>query len=124
MFAAIFTDIVNIRRRVSSTVASRDVLNNPVYGDPTGWNLVYTGIRARLLWSGKDMIFASTGEIIKPSGVMYYSPNFTIMPQDRIITVSTPGYPSQIEYVVTSVVPGYLFNGKVSHYEAQLSLPI
>jgi hypothetical protein len=124
MFAAIFTDVVNVRRRTTSTAASRDALNNPVYGDPTVFPIVYTGIKVRILFSGKSMIFPATGEIIRPQGIMYYPTNLTILPQDRVVTVSTPGYPANIEYVVTSFVPGFLFNGKVSHFEAQLALPI
>ena len=124
MFSAIFTDLVNIRRRIAYTAASRDQLNNPVYGDPVSFSIVYIGIKVRILWSGKSMIFPATGEIIRPQGIMYYPTSITLLPEDRVVTLNTPGYPAGIEYVVTSFVPGYIFNGKVDHYEAQLALPI
>lgn len=119
-----FTDVVNVRRRGASTVASRDQLNNPVYGDPVSFPIVYTGIKVRLLWSGKTMVFATTGELIRPSGTLYYPTNIILLPEDRIVTVSVPGYANGVEYILTSTVPAFIFSGRVDHMEGQLSLPI
>jgi hypothetical protein len=119
-----FTDVVNVRRRVASTAASRDALNNPVYGDPVSFPIVFTGIKVRLLWSGKTMVFATTGELIRPSGTLYYPTNIILLPEDRIVTVSVPGYANGVEYILTSTVPAFIFSGRVDHMEGQLSLPI
>jgi hypothetical protein len=124
MFQSIYTDLVNVRRRISPTAASRDSLNNPYFGDPVSFPIVYTGIKVRILFSGKTMVFAATGELIYPSGVLYYPPNYTLLPEDRIITVNVPGYANGVEYILTSAVPAFIFSGKVDHMEGQLSLPI
>ena len=124
MISAILTDTVNITRRTDWTIASRDVLNNPSYGDPITWNIVYSNIKVRLAWSGKAMEIKSTGELIYPAGTMYIPKNYTVQPMDRVVTVSTPGYQSGIEYVIESVIPAFYANGLVDHYEAHLHLPL
>jgi hypothetical protein len=70
------------------------------------------------------MVFAATGEIIRPAGVVYYPPSITIQPQDRIVTVSCPGYPAGVEYLVKSVIAAFVGQGLVDHYEAQIAIPI
>ena len=132
MIAGIFTDQIDVRRRAQwdSSSLSRDSLNNPVYGEVnTDYQLVYENINVRMQFSGKSMVFVATGELIKPSGILYYPPDIVLLPQDRIITKSAPGYPSAtypsgIEYVVESFVPAFLINGVVDHYEATINLPI
>ena len=121
----VYIDQINILRRADSSSASRDSLNNPVYNDPTTWSAVYSNIKARLMWSGKSMVFAATGEIIKPQGICYIPANIIVKPQDRIVTVVTRGYPTGIEYVVTEIIEGYsMMNGPVSFQELKLALPI
>ena len=124
MINAIFKDIVNIKRRPATTTASRDSFNNPVYGDPTTWPVVLAGIPIRLAWSGKQMKVSSTGELIYPSGTLYYSRNYILMPEDRIVTVQTPGVPIGIEYVIEAIYPSYILHGVVDHYEGAVHLPI
>jgi hypothetical protein len=121
----LFIDTISVKRRKNTTSASLDILNNPIYGDPTTWDFVYTNIKARLLWGSKKMIFAETGELISPNGTCYIPANIKILPQDRIITVDTPGYSSNIEYVCESVIPGFsMLGGPIAFYEVELSLPI
>lgn len=124
MINGIFSDTVNASRRVSSTSASRDQFNNPIYGDPTTWPLIYTNIKVRLAWSGKQIRYSNTGELIYPSGTMYYSKFLTLKPEDRIITVVSPGIPTGIEYIIEAVYPSYILHGVVDHYEANVRLPI
>lgn len=132
MTANFFTDTIDIRRRTQwdSSSLSRDSLNNPVYGEVnTDYQLIYGNVKVRMQFSGKSMVFVATGELIKPSGVMYYPTSMTLLPQDRVITKSAPGYPdatfpSGIEYVVESFIPAFLINGVVDHYEAVINLPI
>jgi len=124
MIPAILKDLVNILRRIDPTTASRDVLNNPVYNDPTTWPVVYRNIYVRIAWSGKAMKISSTGELIYPTGIMYYPKNLTLQPMDRIVTVSTPGIPTGIEYTIEAVYPSFILHGVVDHYEASLHLPI
>jgi len=124
MINAIFTDIVNVKRRISSTTASRDTFNNPVYGDPTTWPIVLAGIRVRLAWSGKQMKVSNTGELIYPAGTLYYPKTFTLMPEDRIVTLNSAGEPNGIEYVVEAIYPAYIMHGVVDHYEGSVHLPI
>lgn len=109
--------LVTVKRRTST---GRDSLNNPTYGPPTsgaGWNTVYTNVSVRLAFSSKGINFAREGERIQPNGTMYYNPGVDIHPEDRVLT------DTGIEYVVTSVVPGYIFGKKVDHYEALVQLP-
>jgi hypothetical protein len=117
MIPGIFNTPVTVKRRVST---GRDSLNNPTYGNPTsgsGWSTVYASMPARLAFSSKAIQFATMAERPTPNGVCYYGPDYTVLSEDRILT--TDG----IEYVVTSVVPGYINNTVVDHYEALLALP-
>ena len=124
MLCNLFHDVVNITRRVDSSVASRDALNNPVYGAPDTWDIVYEEINIRLSFSGKDMKVSSTGELIKPQGTGYCSKALTLRPMDRIIIVSSLGAPTGTEYVIESVWASYIMNGVVDHYEFSYTLPI
>jgi hypothetical protein len=124
MLSNLFHDTVNILRRIDTSSASRDAFNNPVYGDPTTWNIVYTNLKLRLAFSGKGMKISSTGEILKPQGQGYCSKYINIRPEDRIIIVSSPGVAVGTEYVVESVWSSYLMNNVVDHFEFSFNLPI
>lgn len=117
MLNAYLQDIVTIKRRVSQ---GRDSLNNPVYGTPTsgaGWSTVYTNMPVKLAFSSKSLQFAQTGERPTPSGIMYYNPSYTLLLEDRILTVDG------IEYVVKSIVVAISVPNVTDHYEAILGLP-
>ena len=117
MLNAIFNVTVSIKRRVSYSSASRDSLNNPIYGAPTlTWSTVYSAMPARLAFSSKGIEFAPTGERVSPEGVVYYPPEYSLLPEDRVLT-------NGIEYVVVSIVPGFRDNQILDHYEAILKLP-
>lgn len=118
MLNAVFNLKVTVKRRASIAVASRDSLNDPIYGAPTAsWDTVYTNMPARLAFGAKPLQFAPIAERITPSGVMYIPQNYTIYHEDRILT------PDGIEFVVVSVVAGYLNNTVLDHYELLLALP-
>lgn len=117
MIQGLLNILVTIERRID---VGRDQLNNPTFGDPvsgTGWSVAYSNMPVRLAFSSKALQFAMTGERPNPSGVMYYNPEYSLQAEDRIIT------PDNIQYVVTSIVPGYVNGGIVDHYEAVLGLP-
>ena len=114
----IFNSKVTVKRRLAIGVASRDALNNPIYGAPTAtWNTIYTNMPARVAFTSKPIQFAPTGERILPIKILYIPPNFTVYHEDRILTADG------IEYVVTSVVPGYTNNTVIDHWELALDLP-
>lgn len=118
MLNAIFNTKVTVKRRLDLSVASRDVLNNPIYGAPTSsWNTIYTNMPCRLGFSAKPLQFAPTAERITPHGTAYVPKEYTIYHEDRIITSTG------IEYIVVSVVPGYLNNTVLDHYELEVALP-
>ena len=118
MLNAIYNLKVTVKRRLSISAASRDSLNNPIYGAPTAsWNTAYSNMPARLAFSAKPLQFAPTAERITPNGVMYIPPQYTIYHEDRIIT------PDGIEYIVVSVVAGYINNTVLDHYELEVALP-
>lgn len=122
MINSICTDTVNVLRR--ATNPSVDVLNNPSYGDPTDWPVVYQNIKIRLAFSGKQIKISSTGELVYPTATAYIPKNYTFKPMDRIVTVKSPGIQPGIEYVVEAVYPAYILNGVVDHYEANIHLPV
>lgn len=108
---------VTVKRRVST---GTDTFGNPIYGDPTdgsGWSTIYTNMMVRLAFSSKALQFAQSGERPTPNGIVYYQSSYTLQQEDRILT------PDGIEYIVTSIVPGYLVGNSISHYEAIVSLP-
>ena len=118
MLQSIFNSTVTVKRRTDSSIASRDIFNNPVYGAPTAsWQTIYTDMPCRLAFSSKPIQFAPTGERVTPNGVAYIPQNYTIYHEDRIITSGGT------EYVVTSIVPAYLNNNVIDHYEAIVELP-
>lgn len=119
MIPAIFNQNFQVYRRTSG---GRDALNNPTYGEPVsgaGWSLIYPVMLARLAFSSKSIQFAHTGERPTPSGILYYSADFVLQPEDRIFTPDT----KPIQYIVLSIVPGYIANQVIDHYEAILGLP-
>lgn len=120
MIQAIFNENVTVKRRIGIDVASRDSLNNPIYGVPTsgaGWSTVYTNMPCRLAFSSRALQFAMTAERVTPSGIMYYDVAYTLKHEDRILTSTG------IEYIVTSIADGYIINTVLDHYEALLDLP-
>jgi len=120
MIQNVFNTTVTVKRRLSIGAASRDALNNPIYGTPTsgaGWSTAYSNVPARLALSSKPIDFAKIGERITPSGVVYIPPEYTIQPEDRVLTVDG------IEYTVISVVPGYFQGTTLSHWELLIALP-
>lgn len=113
----LMNSLVTVKRRTST---GRDALNNPVYGSPTsgaGWSTIYTDMPARLAFSAKAIQFALTGERPTPNGVVYYQTAYNLQNEDRIITSDG------IEYIVVSIVPGYLTGNVVHHWEAIVALP-
>jgi len=124
MIPTAFTDVVHVTRRADSLTASRDALNNPAYGSPETWSYVYTNIKVRIAFSGKGIGFNEKGELVKPSGTLYFDKDLDIRHMDRIITVNCPGYAEGIEYVVTEVVPSFYGHGILSHKEGHVDLPI
>jgi hypothetical protein len=123
---ALFSQSVNVFRRTSTP--SRDALNNPVYGTPTsgaGWSQIYTSMPCKLAFSSKAIQFAQTGERPEPSGIMYFGSAYSLLEEDRVVTVTgLPTSSSTIEYVVVGIVPAYSTPNTVDHYEAVLSLPV
>lgn len=120
MIQAIFNTIFTVKRRADVGSASRDSLNNPVYGAPTAsWTTVYTGMPGRLALNAKPLQFAATAERITPNGVVYIPAGYTIYHEDRILTADT----NPIEYVVISVAVGYVQNNVIDHYELEIALP-
>ncbi len=119
MIQAIFNTTITVKRRAST---GRDSLNNPVYGAPTsgaGWSTAYSNVPARLAFSSKQIAFAMTGERPAPNGTVYIPPTYTIQVEDRILTADNP----LIEYTVVSIVPGYINNTVIDHWELIVALP-
>lgn len=118
MIQGIFNEPVTIKRRGSYTTASRDSINDPIYGAPTAsWTTVYTGMMARLAFVDNKLRFAQTGERLEPAGTMYFDKSYLVLPEDRVITSGN------VEYVVVGVVAGYVLNTVIDHWEAILALP-
>jgi hypothetical protein len=118
MINFLFNESVTIKRRLDVSIASRDSLNNPVYGAPTAsWTTVYSNMPCKLAFSGTPIEFAPTGERVKPQGVLYYSKDYTLQHEDRILT------PGGIEYVLTSIQTAYMTSQVISHMEGNLELP-
>ncbi len=114
---SLLNEAVDVYRRVS---ASRDALNNPVYGTPitgVGWNLIYSAMPCRLAFTDKRIEFAHGGERVKPYGTLYFSEDFALLQEDRIITTDN------IQYVVTSIRIAYKTGSIVDHYEGIVELP-
>lgn len=118
MINAIYNIKVTVKRRLGIAVASRDSMNNPIYGEPTAtWDTIYTNMPARLSFRAKPLQFAPIAERVTPNGVIYIPSNYTIYHEDRIIT------PDLVEYVVTSVAVGYINNQIIDHFELEVELP-
>lgn len=117
MQQSLLNENVDVYRRVAT---SRDSLNNPVYGVPvtgTGWNLVYPAMPCRLAFTDKRITFSRGGERVLPFGTLYFSADFALIQEDRIIT------PDNIQYVVTSIRIAYKTGSVVDHYEGIVELP-
>lgn len=117
MIPAIFNEKVTVKRRTST---GRDSLNNPIYGAPTsgaGWSTLYTNMPVRFAFNSKLSDFAMTGIRPSPAGVVYHGPQYILATEDRILTAGG------IEYTVVSIVPGYVNNNKIDHYEVLIALP-
>jgi hypothetical protein len=102
MQASLLNENVDVYRRVTVT---RDALNNPVYGVPitgAGWNVVYNAMPCKLAFTDKRISFEHGGERVKPYGTMYFSQDFALLQEDRIVT------PDNIQYVVSSIVQPFL----------------
>ncbi|MHB8483862.1 MAG: hypothetical protein ACYDBV_14210 [Nitrospiria bacterium] len=124
MVPSVYTDLVNVLRRKTTSSASRDTFNNPVYGTPQNWPVVYTNAKVRVSLSGKKIKWDGTGNLIQFEGVLYYSKAYTIQPDDRIVIQSAPGQPTGIEYVVDGVWPVFNMLGVVDHFQGNLRLPL
>jgi len=123
--AYLATETINVLRRANSFTASRDSLNNPVYGDPTDWIPVYTNIKVRLSYDGKSLRYAPTGELIQPQAdMMYDSSQYTMMAQDHIVIVSSPGWPVGTEYVCSAVYSSFYDQGITAFGMCKILLPI
>ena len=117
MQQSLLNESVDVYRRVDG---GRDSLNNPTYGVPitgSGWNLVYPGMPCRLAFTDKRIEFAHGGERVKPYGTLYFSANYQLIQEDRIIT------PDNIQYVVTSIRIAYKTGSVIDHYEGICELP-
>lgn len=123
--AYLATEVINVLRRASYTTASRDSLNNPIYGDPENWTPVYTNIKVRLSYDGKSLRYAPTGELINPQAdLMYDYTQYQLFNQDHIVIVSSPGWPIGTEYVVTNVTTTFYDSGIPGMGLAKIILPI
>ena len=114
---SLLNERVDVYRRVEG---GRDSLNNPIYGNPVtgvGWNIVYLAMPVRLAFTDKRVQFARGGERVLPYGTMYFSQDFAVIQEDRIIT------PDNIQYVVTSIRIAYKTGSVIDHYEAIVELP-
>lgn len=117
MQTSLLNENVDVYRRAAT---SRDALNNPVYGSPiagAGWNIAYSAMPCRLAFTDKRIEFAGGGERVKPYGTLYFSADYTVVQEDRIIT------PDNIQYVVTSIRIAYKTGSIVDHYEGICELP-
>lgn len=125
MLPLILTENVNVLRRANSTTASRDSFNNPVYGTPTTWNAFYSNIKVRVSLTGKRIKWGETGEMIHPQGILYFSTQYTILPEDRLVILSSAqGITTGVEYIVTAVWPATLLPaGNPDHFQAEIQLP-
>ena len=122
----ILTETVNVFRRTSYTTASRDELNNPIYGEtPSGWNQVYTGMQCRISYNAKDVRYAPTGELVVPTAELLFDPsNYTLQSQDHVVVVTSPGWPVGTEYDLSSIYISYYEQGVVSHGVAKIQIPV
>lgn len=117
MQASLFNETVDVYRRVS---IGRDSLNNPDYGTAitgAGWNQTYSKMPCRLAFTDKRIEFAHGGERVKPYGTLYFSQDFDLLQEDRIITSDN------IQYVITSIRIAYKTGSIIDHYEGICELP-
>lgn len=123
--AYLATETINVLRRPNYTTASRNQLNDPIYGDSTTWIPVYSNIKVKLAYDGKGIKYAPTGELIQPTAtLMYDSSQYTLQAQDHIYIVQSPGWPVGTEYVVDAVVSAFYDQGITNHAIAKILLPI
>ena len=122
----LLTELVTVLRRTSYLVASRNSLNDPIYGTtPTGWNTVYTNMQCRLSYGAKNVRYAPTGELIAPTAELIWDSNvYTLQPQDHILVTTSPGWPTGVEYVVSEVYTSFYEQGIPNHGFAKILLPV
>lgn len=117
MQQSLLNEKVDVYRRVAG---GRDALNNPVYGSSVtgpGWNLVYSQMPCRLAFTDKKIEFAHGGERVKPYGTLYFSQNYALKQEDRIVTQDS------VQYVITSIRIAYKTGSIIDHYEGICELP-
>lgn len=118
MIPALLNEVVTVLRRVST---GTDTLGNPIYGNPvtgSGFIPLYQNMPARLAFSDNKIEFAAGAERVLPYGTMYYSAQYVLQPEDRVVTNDT-----NIQYVVRSTRIAYLTGTVVDHMECELNLP-
>jgi hypothetical protein len=122
----LLTEQITVLRRTSYTVASRNILNDPIYGEtPTGWNTIYTNMPCRLSYAAKNVRYTPTGELIIPTAELIYDTSlYTLASQDHILITTSPGWPTGVEYVVSEVYSSFYEQGIVNHGFAKILLPV
>jgi hypothetical protein len=122
----LLTEVIQVQRRTSYTIASRDIFNDPIYGEtPGGWNTIYTNMQCRISYNSKDVRYAPTGELVVPTAELIYDPaNYTLQSQDHVIIVTSPGWPVGTEYVISECYSSYYEMGIVNHTLCKIKLPI
>ncbi len=116
MIQSLLNEKVRVMRRVSTGI---DSLGNPIYGDSvtgSGWNIVYPSMPCRLAFINNKIEFAMEAERVRPTGTLYYSQDYVLLAEDRVITAEN------IQYVVTSTAIGYKTGAIIDHFEAMLDL--
>jgi hypothetical protein len=121
----LLTETVNVLRRANYLTVSRNALNDPSYGSPETWNVVYYNMNCRLSFSNKDVRYAPTGELIAPTAELIYDPSvYTLYSQDHIVIQKSPGWPVGVEYSVDSVYISFYEQGIPNHGMCRIRLPI
>lgn len=117
---------VNVLRRDPS--AARNSLNEPDYGEETGWPVAYGNLWVRIEYPDEQLAFTETGERVQlptsaAAGVnMYVEPEITIKLEDRVVIASMDDRSllGQL-YIVTAVYPEWDSIGAAHHYIVELS---
>ena len=121
----LLTEYVNVLRRTSYLVASRNYLNDPIYGNPEDWNVAYYNMNCRLSYSAKNVRYAPTGELIAPTAELIYDTSiYTLQSQDHIVIQKSPGRPIGVEYVLSEIYVSFYEQGIPNHGLAKIILPV
>lgn len=114
---------VRVQRRPASPI--RNALNEPSYGNESGYPIVYDMIWTRIEYVDQTMVFTESGERVKldATTVMYIEPDYILKPMDRI-TVQTSDNPSLIGqlYLVHAVYSEWNAVGNVSHFIVEIQV--